>query len=141
MLLSGLLIPSAQCVRTEQDCKDLVRKLLLKNPTQRLGMGKVAATAIKAHPWFEGFDWGALATKTMTPPYVPKVRSFRVGGQLADRRTPLQHDLLPTSLVIDWAGSDPQVEHAEDASNFDDVGDEPEPPRKRYVSTGVFKDF
>lgn len=50
-----------------------MKKLLNRNPSTRLGMGKVGATAVKAHPWFQGFDWHRLATKTMTPPYVPKV--------------------------------------------------------------------
>jgi cGMP-dependent protein kinase len=60
--------------RMSKECKDLVKKLLNRNPSTRLGMGKVGATAVKAHPWFQGFDWHRLATKTMTPPYVPKVR-------------------------------------------------------------------
>eukprot|EP00873_Tetraselmis_striata_P025622 jgi/Tetstr1/445886/TSEL_003524.t1 len=91
--------------RMSKECKDLVKKLLNRNPSTRLGMGKVGATAVKAHPWFQGFDWHRLATKTMTPPYVPKVQGN------------------------------------EDSSNFDPVPDDSHDTRKRYVSTGNFRDF
>ncbi len=56
-----------------QDCKDLIKKLLVKNPAQRLGMGRSGATAVKAHPWFQGFDWNALARREMPAPFVPSV--------------------------------------------------------------------
>ena len=26
---------------------------------------------LKEHPWFDGFDWNALASKTMQPVFVP----------------------------------------------------------------------
>lgn len=38
-------------IRISDDCKDLVRKLLVKNPEQRLG-SKNDADMIKDHPWF-----------------------------------------------------------------------------------------
>ena len=42
---------------------DLVRGLLHKDPASRLGCG--GAAQIKAHPWFIGFDWNALAHGAM----------------------------------------------------------------------------
>ena len=50
-------------------------RLLVKNPTQRLGSLAGRADDIKAHPWFRGFDWKAFTTRKMLPPYVPKVRA------------------------------------------------------------------
>ena len=41
------------------DCKDLITKLLTKNPLQRLGKQNDAKDIIK-HPWFKGFDFSSL---------------------------------------------------------------------------------
>lgn len=37
------------------EAKDLIRKLLCKDPTKRLGFS--GAHEIKAHPWFKGINW------------------------------------------------------------------------------------
>lgn len=39
-----------------------------KSPEVRLG-GSFGA--LKAHEWFEDFDWDDFFNKTMTPPYIP----------------------------------------------------------------------
>ena len=57
-----------------QELRDLIRKLLVHNPAQRLGCAKNGASAVKEHPWFSDFDWEAFSRKTMPAPYVPKVR-------------------------------------------------------------------
>ncbi len=51
--------------------KDLISKLLVKTPGKRLGVASV--TALKAHPWFDGLDWVALAARDVRAPYVPPV--------------------------------------------------------------------
>ncbi len=56
-----------------QELRDLLSKLLVRNPAYRLGSGPGGAEDIKRHPWFTGFDWAAFAAKKMRPPYVPKV--------------------------------------------------------------------
>jgi len=48
-------------------------KLLQRRPVLRLGMRTGGIQDIKRHPWFDGFDWDALATRRMKPPCVPKV--------------------------------------------------------------------
>eukprot|EP01083_Nonionella_stella_P105917 304985_1 len=53
---------------------DLVRRLLRRRPIYRLGV-VAGISAIKEHPWFDGFDWDALRAGTMKAPYVPKIRS------------------------------------------------------------------
>lgn len=54
---------------------DLLKRLLLPKPQKRLGATNGGAALIKSHPWFDGFDWQALANKTMTPPFIPKVEN------------------------------------------------------------------
>jgi len=54
--------------------RDLVDSLLRKNSYQRLGAGLGGAAAVKRHPWFKGFDWDSLASRTLKSPYVPRIR-------------------------------------------------------------------
>ena len=58
-----------------QELRDLVRRLLVHNPAQRLGVMKGNAADVKAHAWFAGFDWDSFARKTAKAPYVPKACS------------------------------------------------------------------
>jgi len=39
-----------------KDCKDLLKKLLHKNPSKRLGCVK-GASEIKNHTWFKNINW------------------------------------------------------------------------------------
>ena len=55
-----------------EELKDLLEKLLNKDPNQRLGLK--GANEIKAHPFFEGLDWQAVYNKQVTPPYIPTLK-------------------------------------------------------------------
>lgn len=62
-----------------KEAKDLMRGLLRKKPSERLGAATAGSktagfNAIKKHPWFVGFDWRKLKYQTMEPPYSPKVK-------------------------------------------------------------------
>jgi len=54
----------------DEQAKDLVQKLLVKSPTERLGAGEPGSSndmkALKAHPFFTSIDWTTLWT--VTPP-------------------------------------------------------------------------
>jgi serine/threonine protein kinase len=52
---------------------DLVEKILVLDPSDRLGCKAKADLDIRNHPWFEGFDFGALYRKELTPPWKPKI--------------------------------------------------------------------
>jgi serum/glucocorticoid-regulated kinase 2 len=43
--------------------------LLQRKPSARLGLNGPAE--VKAHPWFEDFDWGALDRREIKAPFVP----------------------------------------------------------------------
>ena len=45
-----------------ESCKDLIRRLLSKSPSERLG-SKYGASEIKAHPFFENIQWALLRYK------------------------------------------------------------------------------
>lgn len=46
--------------------KDLISRLLTKNPNQRLGFK--GAEEVKKHPFFKDIDWEAMLHKEITPP-------------------------------------------------------------------------
>uniref|UniRef100_A0A6A7G739 cGMP-dependent protein kinase n=1 Tax=Hirondellea gigas TaxID=1518452 RepID=A0A6A7G739_9CRUS len=54
--------------------KDLISRLLHMKPTKRLGVVKGGATNVKEHPWFDGFNWEALAEGRMLAPIIPEIR-------------------------------------------------------------------
>lgn len=54
------------------DARDLVSKLLEKNPSKRLG-NKNDAEDLKKHPFFAGIDWDALYNKRLEAPLIPPV--------------------------------------------------------------------
>lgn len=58
-----------------RELKDLVARLLVRNPASRLGAGPAGAADVRNHRWFHGFDWAAFRAKTMPAPYVPRIKS------------------------------------------------------------------
>ncbi|XP_022652617.1 ribosomal protein S6 kinase alpha-5-like isoform X2 [Varroa destructor] len=55
------------------EARDFIEKLLIKDPTKRLGGGSGGAEELKAHRFFRGINWIALANKQISAPFVPKI--------------------------------------------------------------------
>ena len=55
-----------------QTAKDLLRRLLVRDPKQRLGSGESDAGEIKSHVFFQGLDWDLLYRGDIPPPWTPK---------------------------------------------------------------------
>ena len=72
--------PGHSCIAGLQELRDLIRRLLVHNPAQRLGVLKGGAADVKAHPWFHGFDWENFAQRKLKAPYVPVVRGHNWGA-------------------------------------------------------------
>lgn len=53
-----------------EEAVDFVNQLIKRKPMKRLGAN--GADEVKQHPWFNGFDWDALADMTIKSPFVPK---------------------------------------------------------------------
>ncbi len=65
-----------------KDCKDLLKKLLHKNPAKRMGSEK-GASEIKNHAWFKNINWKDVFHKKIDPPYPYFKRKVRKGdGQI-----------------------------------------------------------
>ncbi|KAI3705249.1 hypothetical protein L1987_75483 [Smallanthus sonchifolius] len=72
ILARGLQFPKEPV--SSMAMKDLITKLLNKDPAKRIGSMK-GAPSIKNHPFFDGVNWALL--RGASPPYVPKPVSFQ----------------------------------------------------------------
>eukprot|EP01127_Copromyxa_protea_P014710 TRINITY_DN4147_c1_g1_i2.p1 TRINITY_DN4147_c1_g1~~TRINITY_DN4147_c1_g1_i2.p1 ORF type:complete len:159 (-),score=13.24 TRINITY_DN4147_c1_g1_i2:90-566(-) len=57
-----------------KDVKDLLHRLLVINPTHRLGSGHRGILDITDHPWFSDVDWSTVAKREGPGPIVPTVQ-------------------------------------------------------------------
>ena len=53
----------------------LIAGLLQAKPTRRLGALKGGVGEIKAHPWFDGFEWDRLIKQKLPAPILPKIKN------------------------------------------------------------------
>jgi serine/threonine protein kinase len=53
--------------------QDIIRALLTRDPSRRLGCLKGGIEDVMRHRFYSGFDWERLLKGTLPPPYVPKL--------------------------------------------------------------------
>lgn len=53
---------------------DLLQKLFIKDPNQRLGSGLEGVNEIKNHLWFAKLNWQAMEQQLIQPPFVPRMQ-------------------------------------------------------------------
>lgn len=56
-----------------ENARNLLSRLLVRDPSQRLGSGEEDAEELKRHPFFQDVNWPALATGKLPPPWVPRI--------------------------------------------------------------------
>lgn len=64
--------------------KDLIRRILVPNPKERLGSFAAGDIDIRRHSWFDGIDWKKLAKKEIKAPWVPKIADPLDGNNFAN---------------------------------------------------------
>eukprot|EP00475_Leptophrys_vorax_P007252 TRINITY_DN14595_c0_g1_i1.p1 TRINITY_DN14595_c0_g1~~TRINITY_DN14595_c0_g1_i1.p1 ORF type:complete len:540 (+),score=170.14 TRINITY_DN14595_c0_g1_i1:58-1677(+) len=57
--------------RLSEECRDLISKLLIRDPKDRLGSSDADIEDIKAHKFFEKIDWEALMRKEVEATFKP----------------------------------------------------------------------
>jgi len=91
--------------------KDLIIKLLRKNPAIRLG-SKKGAEEVKKHVFFRKVDWVKVYNKETTPPIVPNITSSEDLSSFSKQFTEMSTDSITintgskTSLTASVPGSD-----------------------------------
>ncbi|OZJ05863.1 hypothetical protein BZG36_00869 [Bifiguratus adelaidae] len=89
------------------DAKDLLTRLLRKNPNIRLGYGGAKGVqAIKQHRFFRKIDWQALAERRLQPPIVPVITDPAAAENFDDTFTSmsvLESPCVPSPLDTDSA--------------------------------------
>lgn len=60
--------------------RDLLSRLLRKDPHERLGVGLGGLAAIQEHPWFSGVNWEALSRHGLQPPATIRERIYNFEG-------------------------------------------------------------
>ncbi|XP_068178785.1 ribosomal protein S6 kinase beta-2-like isoform X2 [Antennarius striatus] len=92
------------------DARDLIKKLLKKNPAQRLGSSKADCADIQKHPFFRHISWDDLLSKRVEPPYKPHLQSDEDVSQFDirfTRQTPVDSpddSTLSHSVELAFAG-------------------------------------
>jgi RAC serine/threonine-protein kinase len=65
----------------------LLRGLLTKDPTKRLGSGEDDASPIKSHLFFHGTNWEKLASGEISPPWDPQINNSADTSQFDEEFT------------------------------------------------------
>lgn len=79
--------------------KDLISKLLIKDPKKRLGGGgQKDAREIKKHPFFRGIDWERLSRKQLPAPFKPIIKDELDTSNFSDEFTNLPIADSPTAV-------------------------------------------
>lgn len=55
------------------DAVGLIKGLLAKDPTMRIGHGSTGTADVKGHKYFKGVDWAKIEAKAVSPPFKPNV--------------------------------------------------------------------
>lgn len=83
------------------DAQSLLRALLCRNPTQRLGATTEGVQQIRMHPFFASIDWDALVQKKILPPWKPQAET----SQDAEKMSLIYFDKVFTRLPLNSDGS------------------------------------
>ena len=66
--------PPIQDPKVSAEAKDLIHKLLEKNPNDRIGSLAMGEPEVLFHPWFQSVDAQALRNKSVKAPWMPRVK-------------------------------------------------------------------
>lgn len=68
--------PVRHGIPMSEDLKDLIRKLLEKNPAKRLGSNGDADEIVN-HPWFKGVEWDKIMKKEVKAKFIPDLDKIK----------------------------------------------------------------
>ncbi|KAJ7404722.1 hypothetical protein WISP_143857 [Willisornis vidua] len=77
--------------------KDIIQRLLMKDPKKRLGCGPTDADEIKQHPFFQNMNWDDLAAKKIPAPFKPVIRDELDVSNFAEEFTEMDPTYSPAA--------------------------------------------
>ena len=89
-----------------RDAQDIIKKLIVVNPNERLGSGKGGILRIKSHPWFNNIDWNAVLEKRIKPPIKPSIEKVVQGQFLHVSEDNIERtgsNFFPDEKWADWS--------------------------------------
>lgn len=95
-----------------QEVKSLLRGLIERDATQRLGASEAVPFSIMTHDYFAAIDWEALQRKELTPPWLPDVISESDAKYIDDEFASQQPMDTPEWRMLDSV--DREREHFDD---------------------------
>ena len=102
------------------DSKSLLRGLLTKDPTKRLGSGPNDAGDIKPHRFFKPIDWDGLQRGEVSPPWAPQINGTQDTSQF-DREFTSMPIFSPQSMQrAPGFGTTPMGENPFEGFTFQD---------------------
>lgn len=109
-----LQTPAKLPVFISKEAKDLLEKLLVKNPEERIGF-KGGAHEIKSHPWFKNVSWGKVIRKKNIPPYRPNFRHSNFDAEYTNLEVfPEQFQVERVKCNSSFSGFDCNLENPEE---------------------------
>ena len=97
-----------------QECKQLLKGLLQKNPAKRIGNER-GAIEIKEHPWCASLDWGKVLRKELVPPFKPFLNKSNFDPEYTSMN-PILEDDDPLVPLDEIKNTDP-IEFLDDYAN------------------------
>ncbi|XP_078797380.1 ribosomal protein S6 kinase alpha-5 isoform X2 [Oryzias latipes] len=82
----------------DPSAKDLIQRLLTKDPTKRLGSGPDGAENVKKHPFYQNISWEDLAAKKVPAPFKPVIRDELDVSNFAEEFTEMDPTYSPAAL-------------------------------------------
>lgn len=99
------------------EARDFILKLLVKDPTKRLGGGQSDASQLKSHPFLATINWTLLAQRKLKAPFRPKIKHELDVSNFADEFT----SMPPHALV---ASSNNQISTTSSSTIHEDEEDD-----------------
>ncbi|XP_077179600.1 ribosomal protein S6 kinase alpha-5 isoform X2 [Paroedura picta] len=77
--------------------KDVIQRLLTKDPKKRLGCSSSGADEIKQHPFFQKINWDDMAAKKVPAPFKPVIRDELDVSNFAEEFTEMDPTYSPAT--------------------------------------------
>ena len=94
-----VVFPQHPIAPLSSECKNLIKKLLVKDERHRLG-SRAGAADVKAHPFFKPIHWALL--RNTTPPIIPNLKDPLDGSCFRRLRESHEFDISSQETMQDY---------------------------------------